>query len=41
MNYKSFLKFMDECDESQESACRRLYIENQETIKIKKRKDCG
>ena len=38
MNYEAFLKFLDESDESLESACRRVYLENKKTIKIKKEK---
>ncbi|KPA14997.1 TetR family transcriptional regulator [Candidatus Magnetomorum sp. HK-1] len=38
MNYEAFLIFLDECDETLESSCRRLYRENQKTIKIKKEK---
>jgi aminoglycoside phosphotransferase (APT) family kinase protein/AcrR family transcriptional regulator len=36
MNYKAFLSFLEQSDELRESACRRVYIENQEKISIKK-----
>jgi len=38
MNYEKFLTFLNEHEETLESACRRVYFENQETIMIKKEK---
>jgi len=38
MNYDQFLQFLDAHDETMEAAYRQVYLENHETIKIKKEK---